>query len=51
MNHDEMTKWVFTQIIEGLCAGKPLQSIASNIAFGVANITAQNLKDNQEKKA
>ena len=44
MTRDEMTKWVFQQILEGLCHGKPLYSIANSIVLGVLNMTHSNLK-------
>lgn len=44
-SHEDMAKWTFQQIIEGLCQGKPLHRIATNIVDGVANMVAQNLKE------
>ena len=45
MNIEEMTKLVFTQIIEGMMEGKPLKNISGEIVCGIANITAQNIKE------
>ena len=45
MNIEEMTKWVFTQMIEGMLDGKPLRTISGEIAVGISNATAQNIKE------
>jgi Trp operon repressor len=50
MNHEDMTKFIFTQILEGLLKGKPLRDIAGELAVSIANITASNIAANSKGK-
>lgn len=42
--HKEMVDWTFQQILEGLCRGDSLRTIAVNVVNGIANMTVANVK-------
>lgn len=50
MGYDQRVQWVFLQIIEGLCQGKPLSSIAEGIVIGLGNIIASDERRQDEAK-